>query len=211
MKNKPTRHETTNKAGWAAALLPLLLILGAPAHAGLIQIDFTATISNDGGTTTDDIVGQFTLDDSVFWGVGVGGVDGAVDSGSALLFGTTETADTASAFTFVAAALGSGYGVLTVIADYGTGFFSLELAADSFFSTANVFDDLVPDLTLADLRAYNAAEAIGTTRFINLVGYTDQWEGALTSFSVTLVSEPATLWLLMMFVPGFIVWRRRTA
>lgn len=209
IRSETILHNSKSNNLAAIILLPLLFMMSVPGQAGVLNISFTATISNDGGATTDDIFGSFSLDTDLLFGIGVGAVEDIVLSGSftSSLTGA-ETADAGSAFTFVTAALRPGYGVLSLIGDYGTGFFALDLASDDFFTTTNVFDDLVAGLALGDLRAFTPAEALGTTRFVNFVGYSDEWEGALTSLSV-MVPEPATLWLMFLMLPGIAFWRRR--
>ena len=202
---------TTGKNIAALLLLPLMMALASvPVHASLIQIDFTATISNDGGTTTDDISGQFILDTDVLFAVDAGAVDGVITSGSATLFGSTETLDPVSAFTFASAATRPGYGVLTLIGDYGPCTFALDLASSLFFTSANAFDDLTDALLLGNLLDFVPDEALGTTRFAHFVDNLEEWEGALTSLTIAAVPEPAILWLFMLAAPALAFWRCRT-
>lgn len=186
--------------------------LSATAYADRIDISFTATICSDGGVTNDNVSGQFTLDDSVAFGINSGGLDGIIESASASLLGSTEFGNTASGFTFSSAATRSGYGIINLIADYGTGLFSLELASNLFFPSSNVYDALAPGLALADLRAFDALAE--STRLINFVGYSTMWQGALTSLTVANrvvpTPEPATLWLALLVAPIVLRWSRKT-
>ena len=201
-------HQVTGQRGISIriACAIFLSFVVAPVHAGVLSISFSALVEADDGSGSQFASGSFLLDNSRPFEVGAGFLDGLILAASFESEDLVVEGDIEDPFTSVVAGDVPGIGgVVDLFSRFpnGEGLFWLELVTPMLMAGDSVFDVLMSGLALDDLTPFDASAGFSTQ-----FGYVRNdtgvfYEGGLTSLSVTEVSEPGTLLLLVFALPIF--------
>ncbi len=200
-ENPPTSNFRQRWPLLMGALTAASLMAAGSANAGLVTVAFGSVVEMDGAPVQAS--GEFIIDDEIFWQTGVVAevfVGGQLDLGgefypllpdSGLSFATTSQSGDQ----------------IALVADYGTQFFTIELAFDQSLVGDDPLASLL-DLTFADLLPSSQFYFFNSSPF-------EQFIGPVTEFSVssttTAVSEPSIVALLGCGLVALWARRRRIA